>query len=269
MKKRFLSILLVVCMVMSVVPTLTFSVAAAEETLGLFEAKFGSAQVFKADYYVIGTSGIHLTSFPAPGWNWASTNYIKIIKTATDGVYDLNLYGKTGNFISTVATNGQITFLHTDNLGFLYTSGSTKYVFIFKGRDITVDYNITRNMDVIALNKDLSAIIGSDGPVTSNSSDIRTIELSYYSVQYTGNPITPPSVKVYLGAYKYLLDYSDYSYSWQSDLTSPGEKMVTVTFKGDFSGYATKTFRIVAPIEDNTIGSQSVTYNGELQTIPN
>lgn len=85
------------------------------------------------------------------------------------------------------------------------------------------------------------------------------------SMVYSGNDFIP-SVTVKDGT-KTLVAGTDYTISWTSDMTSVGEKTLTITFKGDYSGSVTKKVTVTnAVITDTTAKTQSASYNKNAQT---
>ncbi|MGI6217648.1 MAG: cell wall-binding repeat-containing protein [Coriobacteriales bacterium] len=92
-----------------------------------------------------------------------------------------------------------------------------------------------------------------------------TVTVSPTSSEYTGSAVAKPSVKVVKGG-RTLVEGTDYTVSWPTDMTSAGAKAATVTGKGNYAGSASATFTVkpasLATGTTVTLSPSSAEYTG-------
>lgn len=203
-----------------------------------------------------------------------NTTDISFTKTGTmDVTAKVNLNGNTvkeikngANLIAStnysVATDGTITFkasyldslaVGTYTLNVSYNPIGESYV---TGISIG-DAPLTTTISLAVKPKDMSETGGVSAATVTVTPD---------SCTYNGSTFAP-AVTVKDGT-KILVKDTDYTLSWTTDMTSAGEKTLTVTFKGDYIGTVTKKVIINnAAIVDTTNKTQSTTYNKNAQSV--
>jgi LPXTG-motif cell wall-anchored protein len=202
------------------------------------------------------------------------TTDISFIKTSTtDVTATVNLNGNTikeikngdavlVNVSDYSALDGTITFkasyldslaVGTYTLMVSYNPMGEEYV---TGTNNQAPATTTLTLAVRA--KNLSGEAGSDASAS--------VTISPESMVYSGNEFNP-AVTVKDGT-KTLIKDTDYTLSWTDDMINAGDKTLTITFKGNYSGVVTKTAAIAnADITDNTEKTQTEIYNGSKQTV--
>ncbi|WMJ22997.1 X2-like carbohydrate binding domain-containing protein [Paludicola sp. MB14-C6] len=203
-----------------------------------------------------------------------NTTDISFTRTSTtDITAKVNLNGNTIQEISnggkviassnySVATDGTITF----HASYLNTLAAGTYTLIVNYSPMGESYTSGTSIGDAPATTTLTLAVNGKDLSDDNDNPKADITITPYSHTYNGK-VFHPTVTVKDGTNLLTVD-TDYTISWDSDMTNAGEKTLMVTFKGIYSGTAVRKATIAnAEITDTTNKAQSATYSGSAKSI--
>lgn len=148
-RKKMLSLLVSLCMIIGSLPALALTAMAAPSTTGLFGGKYGKAQIFdcqrspaypvsgetfRASYFRNIYDDVNGGQFDESIWGDNSDRYVSFYDNDTgDGSVGLNLYNYDGSFVQTVSESGRVWGLGEE--GFLYVGGNRDYGYFVSNKE--------------------------------------------------------------------------------------------------------------------------------------
>jgi len=99
--------------------------------------------------------------------------------------------------------------------------------------------------------------------VKINPASVDASEVSFDKAEFTYNGSAQKPNVTYAGIT--LAEGTDYTATWPEDCANAGDKTVTINFKGNFSGSAEKTYKILPKELGISWGRTEFTYNGNAQ----
>ena len=203
----------------------------------------------------------------------SQTTDIEFTKTATtDVTATVNLNGNTIKEIKNgtdILKNGTDYTVDNDTITFkssyLDSLVVNNYVFTISYNPMGESY-VENNDNQAPATTELRLVVKAKNMSETGGVAIANVTILPDSLVYTGNVINT-TVVVKDGS-KTLVKDIDYTQEWTTDMTSAGEKTLTITFKGSYNGVITRKVTIAeATIVDKTNKTQSTNYNGNQQTV--